>query len=207
MKARKHHRFKIRPSDLLDICLMGWISKWDFDKNLNLQRFPGFNPQFKAYYFSHKSPTPNIAMGYLMLCTVYWLCYARYTDSAFSSAANAPQKMQDSPLSGRLTRAIQLCLKQAAHSPPTDAASSGFLTPTKKMRLAAWCATPCGKTRRRFLPRLAASISNRFDITCRSPGLAARGSAPARACAQHAARLGVKNRLMPRELAASVLPA
>jgi hypothetical protein len=26
-------------------------------------------------------------------------------------------------------------------------------------------------------------------------------------CAQHAARLGVKNRLMPRELAASVLPA
>jgi hypothetical protein len=31
-----------------------------------------------------------------------------------------------------------------------------FLTPTKKTRLAAWCATPCGKTR--FLPRLAASI-------------------------------------------------
>jgi hypothetical protein len=26
-------------------------------------------------------------------------------------------------------------------------------------------------------------------------------------CAQHAARLGVKNRFMPRELAASVLPA
>jgi hypothetical protein len=29
-----------------------------------------------------------------------------------------------------------------------------FLTPTKKTRLAAWCATPCGKMR--FLPRLAA---------------------------------------------------
>jgi hypothetical protein len=36
-----------------------------------------------------------------------------------------------------------------------------FLMPTKKTRLAAWCATPCGKTR--FLPRIAASISNRFE--------------------------------------------
>jgi hypothetical protein len=44
-----------------------------------------------------------------------------------------------------------------------------FLTPTKKTHIAAWCATICGKTR--FLPRLAASISNRFG--------AARGSTPA----------------------------
>jgi hypothetical protein len=51
------------------------------------------------------------------------------------------------------------------------------LTPTKKT-LAAWCRfTPCGKTR--FLPQLAASKSNRLDITRQSPRLAARGSTPA----------------------------
>jgi hypothetical protein len=67
-------------------------------------------------------------------------------------------------------------LKQAAHSPPTHVASSGFWRQLK-MRLAVWCATPCGKMH--FLPRLAASISNRFDIMRRWLRLAARGSTPA----------------------------
>jgi hypothetical protein len=68
------------------------------------------------------------------------------------------------------------------------------LTPSKKTRLAAWCATPCGKTR--FLPRLAASISNRFGAT--------RGSTPA---ASVRSTRGKTWRQKPRELAASVLQA
>jgi hypothetical protein len=63
-----------------------------------------------------------------------------------------------------------------------------FLTPTKK-------------------PRLAASISNRFDIRGDCHVLPQGVAHQLRVCTPHAARLGVKNRLMPRELAVSVLSA
>jgi hypothetical protein len=86
--------------------------------------------------------------------------------------------------------------------------------------------------RRVFAASCRKAYQTRFDITRRSPRLAApcrlvccglavfaarvggekrvlpQGVAhQPRVCAQDAARLGVKNRLMPRELAASVLPA
>jgi hypothetical protein len=81
-----------------------------------------------------------------------------------------------------------------------------FLTPSNKTRRAAWCAmTPCGKTR--FLPRLAASISNRSVLRGNRRVLPQGVAHQPQVCAQHAARLGVKNRLMPGELATSVLPA
>jgi hypothetical protein len=95
-------------------------------------------------------------------------------------------------------------VKQAAHSPPTHAASNGFWCQLKKRAL------PPGVLPLRqdaFLPRLAASISNglilRGDRRVLPQGVAQQP----RVCAQHAARHGVKYRLMPHELAASVLPA
>jgi hypothetical protein len=75
-----------------------------------------------------------------------------------------------------------------------------FLTPSKKTRLAAWSATPCGKTR--FLPQAYHTGLILRGNRCVLPqGVAHQPQV----CAQHAARLGVKNRLMPLELAASVL--
>jgi hypothetical protein len=61
---------------------------------------------------------------------------------------------------------------------------------------------PCGKTR--FLPQ---AYQTRLILRGHRRVLQHRVAHQPRVCAQHAARLGVKNRLMPRELAASVLPA
>jgi hypothetical protein len=62
-------------------------------------------------------------------------------------------------------------IKQAAHSPPTHAASSGFWRQVKTRAL------PPGVLL--LAAFFAASMSNRSDITRRSPRLAARGSTPA----------------------------
>jgi hypothetical protein len=80
-----------------------------------------------------------------------------------------------------------------------------FLTPTKKTCLAAWCA-PLAARRVfcRVLPQAyQTGLMLRGDRRVLTQGVAQKP----RVCTQHTARLGVKNRLMPRELAAVVLPA
>jgi hypothetical protein len=98
-----------------------------------------------------------------------------------------------------------ILLKQAAHSPPTHTASSGF-----------WCQVlpRVERTLAAGVPPLAVRCSDRRIILNRFDILAARRGKKCvlpQGVPHQATRrvflVGVRNRLMPHELAASVLPA